>query len=149
MRPVSTLVVAAGLLAACTVSTRAIELMTGDGYLLELAQDDAGRKSAQDYLAGTLDGLIVINEVASGEDSRMFCLSDERAAVIDTALLREEFTDWMREPPSGGMSEKDRGGLPLAVLGWAFLAAKFPCEDAKPGSAGGEVRSRLLESLPK
>jgi hypothetical protein len=123
--------------------------VTGDGYLLALAQDEAARKSADDYLAGTLEGLIVINEVTASDESQMFCLSTERAGVLDNALLRRDFTDWLRGRPSVALADQDPGGLPLAILGWAFFNGKFPCAEAGGEPVGDDVRSRLLDSVPK
>jgi hypothetical protein len=126
----------------------AIDLLTGDGYLLALSESEVSRKAADNYLAGTLDGLMVLNEVMSGDDSRMFCLSDERASVLDSALLRQEFTDWLRAAPEAtGTSAQESGAFPVAILSWAFLAGKFPCaEPAGPGEANNDILNRLLES---
>jgi hypothetical protein len=106
------------------------------------------RKAADDYLAGTLDGLLVINEVTATAEDRMFCLSTERIAVLDNALLREQFTDWLRDPPALTVGGPDPNALPLAVLAWAFLDAKFPCDEPAGGAVDDDIRSRLLESVP-
>jgi hypothetical protein len=143
------LALAAGLLAGSAGQADAIELLTGDGYLLALAQDEAARKSADDYLAGTLDELVVINEVTATEENRMFCLSTERADVLDNALLRQEFTKWLRDAPSIAVDGQDPNGLPLSVLGWVFLDSKFPCAEAEGNTLGDDVRKRLLDSVPK
>lgn len=126
--------------------------MTGDGYLLALAETDGARESAENQMAGTLVTLVVMNEVLGGGESSLFCLSDERASVLDIPLLRQEFTDWLREtPPSLGPDEA-AGGLPVSMLALAFMSAKFPC-DTKPvtgtGDSDAEIRSRLLRSAPK
>ena len=143
------LALVASLLGGWASQLQAIELLTGDGYLLALAQDEAARKSADEYLAGTLDGLIVINEVTASDEARMFCLSNERGSVLDSALLRREFTDWLRDSPPSALSGQNPGGLPLAILGWAFLNGKFPCAEAAGNGIGADVRSRLLDSMPK
>ena len=143
------LALAGAVLAGCACEARAIDLLTGDGYLLALAQDEAARKSADDYLAGTLDGLMVINEVTATEESRMFCLSTERAGVLDNALLRQEFTEWLRDAPSIALDGQDPNGLALSVLSWAFLDSKFPCAEAERYTLGDDVRKRLLDSVPK
>ena len=148
MTRLARLALAAGLLAGGSAQVFAIELMTGDGYLVAMAQDEAARRSAEDYLAGTLDGLIVLNEVTADDDSRMFCLSSERAGLLDNALLRQEFTDWLREAPAIALAGQDPNALPLAVLGWVFLNGKFPCAEAEQTSVGDEIRSRLLDSVP-
>lgn len=148
MRRLHRLAMATTLLIACAGESRAIDLLTGDGYLLALAQDEAARSAADNYLGGTLDTLIVVNEVtASGED-RLFCLSDERASLLDGVLLRQEFTDWLRDPPTITQGGQDPNSLPLAVLGWAFLVGKFPCAAAAHNPVGDETKSRLLDSLP-
>lgn len=143
----TTRVLLVSLPALLAVPVQAIELMTGDGYLLALGQSESARKAADDYLSGTLDGLIVINEVTASEDGRMFCLANERAVMLDNALLRQEFTDWLRNPPTTGLSDQDPGGLPLAILGWAFLSGKFACSEAPGEGVDEEVRSRLLDSM--
>jgi hypothetical protein len=142
----STIIAAAVLVGVCHEG-RAIELITGDGYLIALAQDEASRKAADDYLAGTLDSLIVMNEVLSTEDDRMFCLSDERAALLDAAILRREFTEWLRTPPKGAGTEREQGQLPISLLGWAFLGSKFPCKDTAPEGIADDIRSKLLDTM--
>ena len=143
---------AAGLTVVASIPCAALDLMTGDGYLLALAQDEAARNAADEYLAGTLDGLLVVNEVTSTDESQLFCVSSERAGVLDGGLLRREFTEWLRDPSATALAGQDPGMLPLGALGLAFLVAKFPCEpmpgqEANPSDA--EIRSRLLRSVPK
>ena len=136
--------VRADLLGGWASQAHAIELLTGDGYLLALAQDEAARKSADDYLAGTLDGLIVINEVTASDEGRMFCLSTERAG-----------RPGQRAPAPGvhrlaarcavhpRCRSEDPDGLPLAILGWAFLERQVPLRRSgrQPGTATMFVRA--------
>lgn len=137
---------------ACRIEdVRAIELMTGDGYLLALEQPGEGRTAAESAVNGTLETLIVLNVVLGEGESSLFCLADERAAVLDTPLLREQFTQWLRATPtlSGG---EPTGGLPIAMMALAFLGNKFPCGDQGASTSpnkDAELRARLLESLPK
>ncbi len=143
---------AASALAALLLATgpaAALELMTGDGLLLELAEGDARSRAADAYLAGALESLIVVNEVATAEDGRMFCLSDERSRLLDSALLRREFVDWLRAPAAGRAPDPAQGRLPLAMLGWSFLAQKFPCTSPGPQPLDEGLRSRLQDSVPK
>jgi hypothetical protein len=133
------LALAAGLTVVASIPCAALDLMTGDGYLLALAQDEAARNAADEYLAGT-------------DESQLFCVSSERAGVLDGGLLRREFTEWLRDPSATALAGQDPGMLPLGALGLAFLVAKFPCEpipgqEANPSDA--EIRSRLLRSVPK
>lgn len=129
----------------------AIDLTTGDGYLLALEQAEA-RDAAENELAGTLETLVVLNEVLGEGTGVMFCLSDERAVVLDVPLLRKEFTDWLRTTPSlaEGIAT---GSLPVSMLALTFMARKFPCDEAVSGNpnedSDAEVRARLLQSLPK
>jgi hypothetical protein len=130
---------------------RALELMTGDGYLLALEQAGEGRAAAESAVNGTLETLVVLNVVLGGGESSLFCLADERAAVLDTPLLRNQFTEWLRATPAltGG---EPTGGLPIAMMALAFLAGKFPCADQETSAdtdKDAELRARLLESLPK
>jgi hypothetical protein len=127
-----------------------IDLTTGDGYLLALEQPDA-RDAATDQLAGTLETLVVLNEVLGDGAGVMFCLSDERAAVLDVSLLRNEFTDWLRATPSIAEGAAT-GGLPISLLALVFMAGKFPCDEAAgtpSNDSDAEIRSRLLQTLPK
>lgn len=148
MRRLARLALVASALTCSAGQGDAIELLTGDGYLVALAQDEPARKAADDYLAGTLDGLIVTNEVTASDEGRMFCLTTERAGMLDNALLRQEFTDWLRDAPSIALADRDPNALPLAILGWAFLSGKFPCAETANDPVGDEVRSRLLQSVP-
>ncbi|MGD9511857.1 MAG: hypothetical protein AB7I59_18895 [Geminicoccaceae bacterium] len=143
------------LLGVCLITlsgaAHAIDLTTGDGYLLALEQPDA-RDAAENELAGTFETLVVLNEVLGEGTGVMFCLSGERAAVLDVPLLRKEFTDWLRTTPSLAEGVVT-GGLPVSMLALTFMARKFPCDEAVSSSPSGdsdaEVRARLLESLPK
>ena len=132
-------------------SALALELTTGDGYLLAL-EEPAARDAAENELAGTLETLVVLNEVLGEGNGVMFCLSGERAAVLDVPLLRKEFTDWLRATPSIADGAAT-GGLPVSLLALTFMAGKFPCDEAAGASASNdsdaEVRARLLQSLPK
>ena len=110
---------------------QAIELLTGDGYLLALAQDEAARKSADDYLAGTLDGLIVINEVTRigrGPD----VLPQQRAGRASWTMR-----SCVGSSPTGcGMRHRPRCRIRIRTgcrwPSWAgpFLNGKFPCAEA-------------------
>ena len=127
-----------------------IDLTTGDGYLLALEQPDA-RDAAANQLAGTLETLVVLNEVLGEGTGVMFCLSDERAAVLDVPLLRDEFTKWLRTTPSIA-DDTATGGLPISLLALVFMAGKFPCDEAAASPSNesdAEIRSRLLQTLPK
>ena len=127
-----------------------IDLTTGDGYLLALEQADA-RDAAANQLAGTLETLVVLNEVLGEGTGVMFCLSDERAAVLDVPLLRDEFTKWLRTTPSIA-DDTATGGLPISLLALVFMASKFPCDEAAASPSNesdAEIRSRLLQTLPK
>jgi hypothetical protein len=138
-------------LAIPSESALAIDLTTGDGYLLALEQPEA-RSVAENELAGTFETLVVLNEVLGDGTGVMFCLSDERASVLDVPLLNKEFTEWLRTTPSlaGGVAT---GGLPVSMLALTFMARKFPCDEAVEGppteDSDAEVRTRLLQSLPK
>ena len=127
-----------------------IDLTTGDGYLLALEQADA-RDAAANQLAGTLETLVVLNEVLGEGTGVMFCLSDDRAAVLDVPLLRDEFTKWLRTTPSIA-DDTATGGLPISLLALVFMASKFPCDEAAASPSNesdAEIRSRLLQTLPK
>ena len=127
-----------------------IDLTTGDGYLLALEQPDA-RDAAANQLAGTLETLVVLNEVLGEGTGVMFCLSDERAAALDVPLLRDEFTKWLRTTPSIA-DDTATGGLPISLLALVFMASKFPCDEAAASPSNesdAEIRSRLLQTLPK
>ena len=128
--------------------TLAFELMTGDGYLLAIAGDAATRDQAQSYATGSLDALMVLNEVLSSEGSPLFCLTDERAAAMDSTRLRDEFTDWLKLPTKN-VSDQPVGGLPLSALGWGFLGNKFACAEGTTPDANSEARSLLMESMRK
>jgi hypothetical protein len=126
----------------------AIELMTGDGYLLALTGDAATRDQAQGYAAGSLDALIVLNEVLSSEGPPLFCLTEERAAAMDGARLRDEFTNWLKLPTKN-VSDQPIGGLPLSALAWGFLGNKFACAESSAAEVNGEARSLLMDSMRK
>lgn len=126
----------------------ALDLMTGDGLLLELSEGPARREAALAYLAGTLDSLILVNAVATAEEGRLFCLSEERERLLEPGLLRQEFVAWLRAPTAGRTPDLNQGRLPLPMLAWSFLAAKFPCAPAAAEPLEPGVRSRLLQSAP-
>ena len=130
-------------------SARAIDLMTGDGYLLALTQAPDGRVAAENQVAGSLETLIVLNVVLGQGESILFCLSDERAAVLDVPLLRNQFTDWLRATPTISNGEPS-GDLPVSALVLVFLEGKFPCEATGQTNPDiqSEIRSRLLQSVP-
>jgi hypothetical protein len=138
-------------LAIASQGALAIDLTTGDGYLLALEQPEA-RDAAENELAGTFETLVVLNEVLGEGTGVMFCLSGERAAVLDVPLLRTEFTDWLRTAPALAEGVAT-GGLPVSMLALTFMARKFPCDEAVSSSpnedSDAEIRSRLLQSLPK
>lgn len=148
MRTIAALGLVAALTGASLDKAGSVELMTADGYLLALSQDDASRSAAEQYAAGTLDALLVVNEVTATEDSRLFCISDERASVLDAALLRSEFGEWLRDPTLAAAAGPDVGALPLAAVGLVFLRGKFPCEGdqaAPQPDPGTGLPSRLLQ----
>jgi hypothetical protein len=143
----SALTLGAFLLA--TGPAAALELMTGDGLLLGLAEGEARSRAANQYLAGAFESLIVVNEIATAEDGRLFCLSEERARLLDGGLLRQEFIGWLRAPPGGRAPDPTQGRLPLPVLAWSFMAQKFPCATSEPQPLDAGIRSRLRESVPE
>jgi hypothetical protein len=135
---------------ALTLPVAAVELMTGDGYLLEVGKDDATRTEAESYASGALDALLVLNEVLASEGKGLFCLSEERSATLDGARLRAEFTAWLRLPAKNEVSGRATGELPLSALGWGFLADKFACpREQQPSAEPSTVRSLLRDSLRK
>jgi hypothetical protein len=128
---------------------RAVELMTGDGYLLALTQDDQSKAEAQSYLAGTLDNLLVINEIMGSNGAPLFCISEGQASALDPERLKSEFVDWLKRPVQGADGQRP-GTLPVALLGWGFLSNKFACAAGAAGSgANADIRSLLLDSLRK
>jgi hypothetical protein len=139
---------ALGALLLAAMPAGALELMTGDGLLLELAEGEARSRAANQYLAGTFESLILVNEVATAADGRMFCLSEERAKLLEGGLLRQEFVAWLRAPVAGRTPDPAEGRLPLPMLAWSFLAQKFPCSTAEPQPLDGGLRARLQESVP-
>jgi hypothetical protein len=141
------LILATTLLAAGPAA--GLDLMTGDGFLLDLAESEARSRAAHQYLAGTFESLIVVNEVATTADSRMFCLSDERARLLEPGLLRQEFVAWLRAPQPGRAPDPARGRAPLPILAWSFLAGKFPCGEQPAQPLDPALRSRLQDAAPQ
>lgn len=128
---------------------KAVDMMTGNGFLFAMSQDDVAQTRAKQYMAGTFETLIVLNEVLSSEGSPLFCLTDERAAVLDVSRLGDEFVEWLKLPAKGSVSDEQLGALPVNVLGWGFLSAKFACQQGEDRKADSEIRSRLLDSMRK
>ena len=141
--------VACALLLLAAAPAGALDLMTGDGLLLELAEGEARTRAANQYLAGTLESLIVINAVATADGGEMFCLSEERARLLDAGLLRQEFVAWLRANPEEGLpADTAPGLLPLPMLAWSFMAQKFPCAAAaEPKPLDPGVASQLEGSV--
>jgi hypothetical protein len=127
----------------------ALDIMTGDGFLIAMSQDEAAKTGAKRYIVGTMETLIVLNEVLYAEGAPLFCLTDERAAVLDTDRLGDEFVDWLKQPAKGNVSNEQLGALPVSVLSWGFLGAKFACAQGEDRKADSDIRSRLLESMRK
>ena len=148
MRTMAALGLVAALTGGSPDQAGSVELMTADGYLLALSQDDASRSAAEQYATGTLDALLVLNEVTATDEWRLFCISDERASVLDAALLRNEFGEWLRDPNLAAAAGPDVGALPLAAVGLVFLRGKFACEGdqsaPQPGPGTG-LPFRLLQ----
>lgn len=127
----------------------ALDMMTGDGFLIAMSQDEAAKTSARRYIVGTMETLVVLNEVLYAEGAPLFCLSDERAAVLDTDRLGDEFVDWLKQPTKSNVSNEQLGVLPVSVLGWGFLSAKFACTQGEDRKADSDIRARLLDSMRK
>ena len=127
----------------------ALDIMTGDGFLIAMSQDEATKTGARRYIVGTMETLIVLNEVLYAEGAPLFCLSDDRAAVLDTGRLSDEFVDWLKQPAKGNVSNEQLGALPVSVLSWGFLGAKFACEQGEDRKTDSDIRSRLLDSMRK
>lgn len=127
----------------------ALDMMSGDGFLLAMSQDDAAKTGARRYIVGTMETLIVLNEVLYAEGTPLFCLTDERASVLDTDRLGDEFVDWLKQPAKGNVSNEQLGALPVSVLSWGFLSAKFACEQGEDRKSDSDIRSRLLDSMRK
>lgn len=123
--------------------------MTGDGFLVAMSQDEAAKTSAKRYIVGTMETLIVLNEVLYAEGAPLFCLTDERASVLDTDRLGDEFVDWLKQPAKGNVSNEQLGALPVSVLSWGFLGAKFACTQGEDRKTDSDIRSRLLDSMRK
>lgn len=141
--------VACALLLLAAAPAAALDLMTGDGLLLELAEGEARSRAANQYLAGTFESLVVINAVATADGGEMFCLSEERARLLDGGLLRQEFVAWLRASPEEGLpADTAPGQLPLPMLAWSFMAQKFPCvAAAEPKPLDPGVASQLEGSV--
>src|SRR6478735_198595 len=127
----------------------AVDLMTGDGYLYAISQDEHTRAEAEHYASGTLETLIVLNEVLTSEGTPLFCLSDDRADAVNTDRLRAEFADWLKAPGKTSVTDEQLGALPVSVLGWGFLSARFACAKNENRKDDLELRSRLLDSMRK
>ena len=81
----------AAVIMAYSLPATAIDLMTGDGYLLSLGQGEQARLAAQSYLDGTFDNLLVINEIIRSDGTPMFCITEAQSADLD------------KEQPEGGV----------------------------------------------
>ena len=128
----------------------AVELLTGDGYLLALGQgDEHARAEAESYLDGTLDNLLVLNEVLGSDSTPLFCVSEQQAANLDAGRLKADFAQWLKQPVEAASGERTAGALPVALLGWGFLTDKFACPTDETTTSSAEIRSLLLDSMRK
>jgi hypothetical protein len=127
----------------------AVELLTGDSYLYALTQDGQARAEALSYLGGTLDSLLVLNEVLGSEGAPLFCLSEQQAANLDSERIKAGFAEWLKQPVETSSGERTAGTLPVALLGWGFLSSRFACATAEAAASNPEIRALLLESVRK
>jgi hypothetical protein len=134
---------------APTAPAGAVALLTGDGYLYALTQDERTRAEASSYLGGTLDNLLVLNEVLGSEGTPLFCMSEQQAADLDTERLKMGFAEWLKQPVETSSGERTAGTLPLALLGWGFLSDRFACATADAAASNAEIRALLLDSVRK
>ncbi len=135
---------------AFSLPAAAIDLMTGDGYLLSLAQGDQARLAAQSYLDGTFDNLLVINEIIRSDGTPMFCITEAQSADLDKESLKAEFVEWLKKPVDGGSADGDQpGAMPVSVLAWGFLAKKFACNDDGDVASNADIRKLLMDSMNK
>jgi hypothetical protein len=144
------LAAAAATMLACwspTIPVGAVELLTGDGYLYALTQDGQARAEALSYLGGTLDNLLVLNEVLGSEGTPLFCMSEQQAANLDSERLKADFGEWLKQPVETSSGERTAGTLPVALLGWGFLSERFACATAEAAASNAEIRALLLDSV--
>jgi hypothetical protein len=144
------LAAAAATMLACSAHTApagAVELLTGDGYLYALTQEGQARAEALSYLGGTLDNLLVLNEVLGSEGTPLFCMSEQQAASLDSDRLKADFAERLKQPVETGSGERTAGALPVALLGWGFLSERFACATAEAAASNAEIRALLLDSV--
>ena len=124
------------------VPAGAVELLTGDGYLYAVTQDERTRAEALSYLGGTLDNLLVLNEVLGSEGAPLFCMSEQQAADLDADRLKADFAEWLKQPVESQLGRADRGHLAGGAAGLGFpQQPKFACATAEAAASNAEIRS--------
>ena len=140
----------AAVIMAYSLPATAIDLMTGDGYLLSLGQGEQARLAAQSYLDGTFDNLLVINEIIRSDGTPMFCITEAQSADLDKDSLKAEFVEWLKKPVDGDSADADQpGAMPVSVLAWGFLGKKFACNDGDDVASNADIRKLLMDSMNK
>ena len=142
----------------------ALDIMTGDGFLIAMSQDEAAKTGARRYIIGTMETLIVLNEVLYAEGAPLFCLpgrpgqplpylgyapgaylgrvadlilKDAGTAIHLDRVYETDMAEGLKVMAMEGHFKNYPDGAPLVLFGWPDQAAgemKYSVEIPKASS---------------